>query len=71
MSKANPPIAIVTGASSGIGYATTKTLQNAGFRVFGPSRRATAEKTDGITMLNCDVTNDDSVAKSVERVFAG
>jgi short-subunit dehydrogenase len=38
--------------------------------VFGTSRRATVEKSGGITMLTCDVTNDDSVAKLVDRVLA-
>jgi NAD(P)-dependent dehydrogenase (short-subunit alcohol dehydrogenase family) len=70
MNKTNPPVAIVTGASSGIGKATAKALLTAGYRVFGTSRRAVAENADGITMLTCDVTNDDSVAKLVERVLA-
>lgn len=34
-----------------------------GFRVFGTSRHAAAERSDGITMLTCDVTEDTSVAK--------
>ena len=42
-------VALVTGASTGIGRATAKALQDAGFRVFGTSRRAVAEKPDGIT----------------------
>jgi NAD(P)-dependent dehydrogenase (short-subunit alcohol dehydrogenase family) len=54
MNKTNPGVALVTGASSGIGYATAKALQNAGFRVFGTSRRASAERSDGVTMLTCD-----------------
>jgi NADP-dependent 3-hydroxy acid dehydrogenase YdfG len=32
-------VAIVTGASTGIGQASAKALQQAGFRVFGTSRR--------------------------------
>jgi short-subunit dehydrogenase len=71
MNKINPPgVAIVTGASSGIGHATAEALQNVGFRVFGTSRRVTAERSGGITMLACDVTDDQSVAKLVERVLA-
>lgn len=70
MNKTNSNIALVTGASSGIGYATAKALQNAGFRVFGTGRRAAAESSDGMTMLTCDVTDDASVAKLVDDVLA-
>ena len=70
MNKTNPGVALVTGASSGIGRATAKALQSAGFRVFGTSRRASAESVDGVTMLACDVTNDESVAKLVDEVLA-
>ena len=70
MNTTNPGVALVTGASSGIGLATAKALRNAGFRVFGTSRRAVAESSAGITMLACDVTEDESVAKLVERVLA-
>ncbi|APO70839.1 short-chain dehydrogenase protein (plasmid) [Rhizobium gallicum] len=63
-------VAIVTGASTGIGRATAKALQQAGYHVFGTSRRSVAERSDGITMLTCDVTNDASVAKLVEDVLA-
>ena len=70
MNTTNPGVALVTGASSGIGLATAQALRNAGFRMFGTSRRVTAERSDGITMLACDVTDDESVAKLVERVLA-
>lgn len=70
MNTTNPGVALVTGASSGIGLATAKALRNAGFRVFGTSRRAALERSDGVTMLTCDVTDDESVAKVVERVLA-
>ena len=70
MNKTNPEVALVTGASSGIGYATAKALQKAGYRVFGSSRRAAAEGPNGVTMLTCDVTNDTSVAKLVDDVLA-
>jgi NAD(P)-dependent dehydrogenase (short-subunit alcohol dehydrogenase family) len=69
MNKTNPGVALVTGASSGIGRATAKALQRAGFRVFGTSRRGAAESSDGVTMLACDVTDDESVAKLVDRVL--
>lgn len=70
MNKTNLGVALVTGASTGIGYVTARALQKAGFRVFGTSRRAVPERSDGITMLTCDVTDDASVAKLVEAVLA-
>lgn len=70
MNKSNLGVALVTGASTGIGNATAKTLQNAGFRVFGTSRRTATERSDGVTMLTCDVTDDSSVAKLINDVLA-
>lgn len=69
MSKASQGVALVTGASTGIGRATAVALQNAGFRVFGTSRSG-AEIPGGITMLKCDVTDDASVAKLIDDVLA-
>lgn len=70
MNKTNPGVALVTGASSGIGRATADALLSAGYRVFGTSRRGAAENSGGITMLACDVTDDASVAKVVDDVLA-
>lgn len=70
MNKTNLGVALVTGASTGIGHATATALQNAGFRVFGTSRRVADERSDGVTMLSCDVTDDASVAKLVDEVLA-
>ena len=69
MSKAELGVALVTGASSGIGRATAQALQRAGYRVFGTSRRAVPEASDGIMMLICDVTDDASVQKMVDEVL--
>ena len=70
MSKTNHGVAIVTGASVGIGRVTANALQQAGFRVFGTTRRVGAEGPDGVTMLTCDVTDDASVTKLVEAVLS-
>jgi NAD(P)-dependent dehydrogenase (short-subunit alcohol dehydrogenase family) len=70
MNEPNLGVALVTGAYSGIGHATAKALRNAGFRVFGTSRRAAAERSDGAIMLSCDVTDDASVAELVDEVLA-
>ena len=68
MSKNDMGVALVTGASSGIGRATALALKQAGYRVFGTSRKAAAG-ADGITMLVCDVTDEDSVRKAVSEVL--
>ena len=68
--KTDRGVALVTGASTGIGRVTASALQKAGYRVFGTSRRAAAERADGVTMLTCDVTDDASVAKLVDEVLA-
>ncbi len=62
-------VAVVTGASTGIGQASAKALHQAGFRVFGTSRRAVANTLDGITMVTCDVTDDESVNAAVGKVL--
>ena len=69
MSNKNRGVAVVTGAAAGIGHATAKALQSAGYRVFGTSRKAAAESIPGIAMLTCDVTNGESVAKMVAEVM--
>jgi NAD(P)-dependent dehydrogenase (short-subunit alcohol dehydrogenase family) len=60
-------VALVTGASSGIGLVTAQALRKDGYRVFGTSRKPAAD-TDGIKMLVCDVTDDASVRTLVADV---
>lgn len=69
MNETTKKVALVTGASSGIGKATAKALQTAGYRVFGTSRRVIADISDGITMLSCDVTDDASVTSVVAKIL--
>ncbi len=62
-------VALITGVSSGIGLAAARTLAQAGFRVFGTSRRAIGGSvSDGIEMLALDVTDDASVERAVRAV---
>jgi NAD(P)-dependent dehydrogenase (short-subunit alcohol dehydrogenase family) len=72
---ATPPVALVTGASSGIGKAATLALSAAGFRVIGTrrdtSRGAPGNGTgSGVTFLDLDVTSDESVTDVVGQVIA-
>ena len=70
MSELNHGVALVTGASTGIGRATAEALRDAGYRVFGTSRRENPSPPPGITMLTCDVRDDASVARLIEDVLA-
>jgi len=54
------PVALVTGASSGIGQCCATLLAEKGYRVYGASRRAIATN-GGILPLPMDVTVDNSV----------
>jgi NAD(P)-dependent dehydrogenase (short-subunit alcohol dehydrogenase family) len=63
-------VALVTGASSGIGEAAAHELLAAGFTVYGTSRNAAAgEERDGVVFLPLDVTDDQSVADAVREVL--
>ncbi|MES0023559.1 MULTISPECIES: oxidoreductase [unclassified Mesorhizobium] len=64
-------IALITGASGGIGHAAGLALIRAGYRVFGTSRRAAPnEVRQGIHMVPCDVTDDGSVRDAIKQVVA-
>lgn len=64
------PIAVVTGASSGIGASIASRLAQSGFTVFGTSRKPAAPQTRReFEMLALDVTSDDSVAALVDEVI--
>lgn len=62
-------VAIVTGASAGIGEATARALLAAGYQVFGTYRKTPQCHIEGVQYLHCDVTNDKSVAAVVTQVL--
>lgn len=72
MSETARPVAVVTGASSGIGAATVRELAGQGFHVVLGARRvplieAIAKEIDG-TALPLDLTDADSVAAFVAGI---
>lgn len=70
MSKSNRGVALVTGASSGIGKATAEALARNGFEVFGTSRRPMEVGPKHVSMLVGDVTDDASVEQLVSQVLS-
>ena len=61
----NSKVALVTGASSGIGEATAQRLAKAGYKVYGTSRRGGQAGRQLFEMLPLDVTSDESVETAV------
>ena len=61
-------IAVVTGASRGIGAAIATGLQDAGATVFGLSRSGTAPQ--GVTAIACDLSDDKTIESAFRTIAA-
>lgn len=66
-------VALVTGASSGIGEATVRALLHAGYTVYAAARRVERMeglRHDGARILALDVTDEASLTDGVRKVLA-
>lgn len=65
-------VAIITGASSGMGKSTAFELQNKGYKVYGMARRTEKMndlKSKGMEIVPLDLTKDDTIVDAVNTVL--
>ncbi|CCB68121.1 MULTISPECIES: oxidoreductase [unclassified Hyphomicrobium] len=64
-------VALVTGASSGIGMEAARSLRSSGFTVYGAARRVDRMReleNDGIHIISLDVTDEKSILDCVKTI---
>lgn len=67
----NKKVALITGASSGIGESAAVLLHKAGFKVYGAARRVEKMKSleeKGISVISLDITDEDSIVNCVNTI---
>lgn len=69
MSKKGLGIAIVTGASSGIGKATAELLVNSGYKVYGTSRKGASAAEGSYKMIALDVNSEASIEAALKEII--
>ncbi len=66
--KFESKVVVITGASSGIGFATAKYFAQNGYKVYGLARRTFKE--ENITSISCDVTDTEQIKKAIKIIIA-
>jgi dehydrogenase/reductase SDR family member 1 len=67
--QVKPRVALVTGASRGVGRGVATALAEAGVRVYATGRSIAQESFDSqVSAIQCDHTNDGQVAQLFERI---
>ena len=62
-------VVLITGASTGLGYATARYLSEKGYKVYGTSRSArNGETRDNFTLLQMDLLDPDSVTRAIHYI---
>lgn len=62
-------VALVTGASSGIGQAIAELLSRSGYTVYGTSRKGTSSEQRNYKMIALDVNNEASTQAALKEVI--
>lgn len=65
-------IAIITGASSGMGKSTAFQMHQKGYKVYGMARRTDKMNdllANGMQVVSLDLTNDESIVKAINTVL--
>lgn len=62
-------IAIVTGASSGIGAATAELLANSGYKVYGTSRKVSQATQHSYEMIALNVNSEESIEAALKEII--
>jgi NAD(P)-dependent dehydrogenase (short-subunit alcohol dehydrogenase family) len=65
----SPPVALVVGATSGIGFSIAVRLFEDGYRVYGAGRTASTRAPVGVIPCPMDVRSDESVSRGVGAIL--
>ena len=64
MTESSPRVVVITGAASGIGYATAELFRDLGDTVYGLDINPTVP--DGVTYVECNVGSKDAIDAAIE-----